>query len=350
MLQLVTSITQKVLDSNLQEMLGLAETHPELHNNFVSFGYHTIRRTDRFWAGLWSDLVIEQVMMRSIKSAGGLTRGRGFSQSVRHQWTYTAHHCAPIHDSMTKLSNLNLASSDQHVEMTVARRSRDIEDCNKIYTWIKDRNPFAKTDKRLKSLSTGVTAGEGSGVNCDNAEPVGEKIQEKLDDVSLVEAKIKRKERVVCLDAALNTINVEKKLVKINPTLLFNRLSALAGKEENVEKYFGYELTTYPMSLFKEGMMRKPDKASLRNRILTKEMSSPSVVKKIIDGGALLHRIHWPPNCTYGNLVTHHVNSVRQLYGCCCVVFDGYGVASVKDQEHTRGDCENGDVSLCLLY
>lgn len=44
--------------------------------------------------------------------------------------------------------------------------------------------------------------------------------------------------------------------------------------------------------------------------------------------------------------MTHHVNSVRQLYGCCCVVFDGYGVASVKDQEHTRRSSKAAAVEI----
>ena len=36
-------------------------------------GYHVVRRTDRFWAGLSHDLVIKQMLMRSVKSTGGLT-------------------------------------------------------------------------------------------------------------------------------------------------------------------------------------------------------------------------------------------------------------------------------------
>ena len=41
---------------------------------------HVIRRIDRYWAGLSSDLVIEQVLMRSMKTGGGLTRGRGMTE------------------------------------------------------------------------------------------------------------------------------------------------------------------------------------------------------------------------------------------------------------------------------
>ena len=43
------------------------------------------RSTDRYWAGLSSDLVIEQVLMRSMKSTGRLTRGRWMCESERTQ-------------------------------------------------------------------------------------------------------------------------------------------------------------------------------------------------------------------------------------------------------------------------
>ena len=42
-----------------------------------------VRRSDRYWSGLSFDLVIEQVLMRSIKSVGGLTREIGMSESQR---------------------------------------------------------------------------------------------------------------------------------------------------------------------------------------------------------------------------------------------------------------------------
>ena len=68
----------------VQEMRKLPSTHPWLHQKFVEW-YHTVRRSERLWAGLWTDIVIEQVLMRSLKSRGGLTRGRGITESVRQQ-------------------------------------------------------------------------------------------------------------------------------------------------------------------------------------------------------------------------------------------------------------------------
>ena len=50
--------------------------------SFATHGYHTVRHSDRYSAGLWSDLIIEQVLMSSLKSRGGPTTGRGSTESV----------------------------------------------------------------------------------------------------------------------------------------------------------------------------------------------------------------------------------------------------------------------------
>ena len=63
-------------------MSHLQEDHPEVYENFRK-GLHVIRRSDHYWAGLSSDLVIEQVLMRSMKRRGGLTRGRGKTEQQR---------------------------------------------------------------------------------------------------------------------------------------------------------------------------------------------------------------------------------------------------------------------------
>ena len=52
----------------LQLMWELPTDHPWLYHCFTEQGFHTVRRSSRYWAGLWTDLIIKQVMMRSIKS------------------------------------------------------------------------------------------------------------------------------------------------------------------------------------------------------------------------------------------------------------------------------------------
>ena len=58
---------------------------------FFNSGYHVVRWSDRYWEGLLTDLVIEQVL-RTIKTTGGLTRSRGTKELQRAKW-YTFHAC-----------------------------------------------------------------------------------------------------------------------------------------------------------------------------------------------------------------------------------------------------------------
>ena len=53
----------------VQTMLDLPETHPDVYQKFIK-GYHVVRRSERYWAGLSTDLINEQVLMRSVKTHG----------------------------------------------------------------------------------------------------------------------------------------------------------------------------------------------------------------------------------------------------------------------------------------
>ena len=53
------------------------------------------------------------------------------------------------------------------------------------------------------------------------------------------------------------------------------RLAAIA-QQDDVEQYFTYDLKLDPMALFKNKLMRKPDKAALRNVLLTEEIDIPA--------------------------------------------------------------------------
>ena len=65
-------------------MSKLATTHPNVYQ-FLA-GYHVVRRSDRLWSGLSTDLIIEQVLMRRLKTSGGMTRGREMTEQQRAVW------------------------------------------------------------------------------------------------------------------------------------------------------------------------------------------------------------------------------------------------------------------------
>ena len=92
-------------------MQDLKRTHPDVHNQF-SHGYHVLRRSDRFWAGVSSDLMIEQTLMKSVKSVGGLTRRRGMGETQRTQWLLSLPACSEVNRAMQEVCGLGTTSND----------------------------------------------------------------------------------------------------------------------------------------------------------------------------------------------------------------------------------------------
>ena len=87
----------------LQSMTDLRTDHPDVYRDFLS-GLHVTRRSDQFWAGLSIDLVIEQVLMGSLKTSGGLTRGRGLTEQQRLIWLLSMPACAETNHIMQELT------------------------------------------------------------------------------------------------------------------------------------------------------------------------------------------------------------------------------------------------------
>lgn len=56
----------------------------------------TIRRTDKFWSGTWSDMTIEQSLMRQMKVHGGFMQGRGTTDSALEKWVASIPYCCLI--------------------------------------------------------------------------------------------------------------------------------------------------------------------------------------------------------------------------------------------------------------
>ena len=109
---------------------------------------------------------------------------------------YSMHKCADVHEPMTDVTVLVHITIDQHVELGSTRCNRDVEDLNTILKWLAQHNPFDIQRAELRSLSSGLTASDGDGVNCDEVEEVGFLLQGKLDDVKYHEASMKRTEKV----------------------------------------------------------------------------------------------------------------------------------------------------------
>ncbi|CAG2201575.1 unnamed protein product [Mytilus edulis] len=114
-----------------------------------------MRRSERYWAGLSSDLMIEQVLMRRVKTAGGLTRGRGMGDIQRSQWLLSMPACGEMNQAVQDLTGIGYHTSEQHKEESQARQKRDKDDILTVLSFIKDRNPF-KGDDSLRNNENGL--------------------------------------------------------------------------------------------------------------------------------------------------------------------------------------------------
>ena len=117
-------------------MLALKENNPEVYKN-LSEGYFVIRRNDRTWAGLSPDLVIEQVLMRALKSTGGggLTRGTGFNETQRAIWLLSTPVTSAYNLKMQELTNTHFETSKQHKGLLVIKiiQKRFYHFCDKFH-------------------------------------------------------------------------------------------------------------------------------------------------------------------------------------------------------------------------
>ncbi|CAC5380091.1 unnamed protein product [Mytilus coruscus] len=84
--------------------------------------------------------------MRSIKTTGRLTRGRGMSESQRALWILSMPDCAEVNNAMMSFTGTKFYSSDQHKEDGVSRQKRDTKDTMIFASFLQERNPFVEEE------------------------------------------------------------------------------------------------------------------------------------------------------------------------------------------------------------
>ena len=126
---------------------------------FTTSGYFTIRRSEHFWGGNFTDQTIEQELMRFLKTSGGMTQGSGITDSSLMKWVHALQHTIPICDALEKFTGTHATTSDQHKDLRASNAARDSRDCEVFQNWLRDHSPFAHSDRdSLVSLATGTVA------------------------------------------------------------------------------------------------------------------------------------------------------------------------------------------------
>lgn len=320
--------------SNLQSRMD-----PREFSQFTK-GDFTVRRSDKFWSGLWTDLSIEQVLMRSMKSQGGLTHGRGISTGVLSRWTGGMVYMLNICGELERFWNVSCITTEQHVDMRPTQIKRDTADLEKLKIWFDAHPPFPHTDKLL-SLSSGTVGGPT--INCHLARERGIEGVKEITNNTFGEVTFKRKNKVLTLASVSSSVKVDKKRVDVDPLTIFQRMCITKQSDKELEEHFKFELAPYPMSLFNEDGMCKGTKSTLYAAFtpLLENIPVDDNTFVVVDGGYLLHKVVWHRNESIQTIVESYITYTINHFGrSVAVVFDGYpedgALRSTKTAERMR--------------
>ena len=108
--------------------------------------------------------------MRSLKTAGGLTRGSGLSEHQRVLWTMLVRVSSEYNDVVQDFTHQSFVTSEQHKEASASRMKRDQEDLENIADKLQVFCPFSN-EASLPNIITGINANDN--VNVHNLFAIG---------------------------------------------------------------------------------------------------------------------------------------------------------------------------------
>ena len=168
-------------------------------------------------------------------------------ETLRLRWLLAMPACAEVSEVMQELTGKHFHTSEQHKEMTEARRERDRKDTEKVLAFFKDYDPFQESNE-LRNIANGVTG--PASANPHLLYEVGMNIVQKTEGSNAFDFSFRKKDQVESLGANV-TISAEKE--PFDPQLLFQRLLITANNSDlGVEEIFAYDLSSYPTALFDE--------------------------------------------------------------------------------------------------
>ncbi|GBM45498.1 hypothetical protein AVEN_210229-1 [Araneus ventricosus] len=152
------------------------------HRLFITHGYFTFRRTEKFWSGICSDMTIEQVLVRSLSRIGGLAGGRGITAT-------TIATCSQIVEAMEVFAGVRSVSAEQHVQLREANQKQNFKDLQTFISSLEEHIPVSKLPE-LSSLTIGVV--EDEKINCDEEFQIGVVALKEIKKNSFSDMRLKR--------------------------------------------------------------------------------------------------------------------------------------------------------------
>ena len=109
-------------------------------------------------------------------------------------------------------------TSDQHKEVSHARKERHKKDITSILSFLTDRNPFLD-DPSFRNIDTGTTA--DSRVNADRTKEIGTNIIQSMSGQNILNFTFKRTQQVITLSTKTSN-KIDGEPIQVDPSFFFN--------------------------------------------------------------------------------------------------------------------------------
>ena len=162
-------------------------------------------------------------------------------KTVGQTWLKTMNDDASIPAALSLVTGTLVTGTQrttpERVEVGLSRMARDNEDLLQIKQYVQSHSPLSFWDAvRLVIPSSGVAANPDDGVNCEEADKIGFRIQQKWDNASYSDISCAKKNQVKTMEHVTMTCSIENENEKmnINPNSPFHRLVIVAEGIQNI--------------------------------------------------------------------------------------------------------------------
>ena len=161
---------------SLQLFDAWSQQCPDLMDEVFGKGHHTVRYSSRNWRGTWSDMSIEESVMREAKTSAGIGHGALRHEDALGSWFLFIEHTSKVsEDYAGSIRRQTDSSSYKHPDTAIATKTRNSLAVETIIDFLEENNPFdSNIDKcNLIPLGTGLTDHMGK-CNSKTAKKFGE--------------------------------------------------------------------------------------------------------------------------------------------------------------------------------
>lgn len=321
---------------------------PEEYRNYTRQAMFVVRRSDKPFSGILTDMTIEQTLNRFFGT--DLVHGRGVTPSVISRYLGAMPTAFTVMEGLENYIGLKSSSSEQHQDLHKGRIKKDHEALRKFVTWLRNHKPFDESEV-LKSLSTNVIGTKQ--IDCHKAVSKGKAGVISMIGKSPGTIKLNSKYEVENLNAAKSTLHHPEDFQSVDTTLLFQKIFFSSyGDIKLLKEASKFELAPFPMSLFNtKGFMNDPSKSDLYSAIGDSDCNITNISNFgiVIDGGFLVHQTNWGHGKTFLAICEGYLDWIKKKYSGpfkderICVVFDGYDneYMGVKSYERYRRQQKN---------